>query len=274
MFRTLQQLILTAPFALFSTEASAMFTQPDWFDPTNPIVGTNRYAYSHNDPVNITDPNGNCTNDAACEGEWDDPTKTADDIQNEDAVAYASIYDGRSTYALDPKELGFDGFLDIGTTLQGYISGGSNAYIESDLKRALDEAIATGKPVEFSVSALTISLSILEKGFTDAGQIYGDFRVDINGNISADGYGNYSINDATAEIFQGENYDFKIDNDKRKITNYFIDAAGRRPNMNGPNINRVQSRTRNDPRFDSTYGQANIVTESNRTYSFSVREQC
>lgn len=270
MFRTLQQLIPTAPFALFSTQASAMFTKPDWFDPTNPVVGTNRYAYSHNDPVNITDPNGNCTNDAACEGEWDDPTKTADDIQNEDAVAYASIYDGRSTYVLDPKELGLGGVLDIGTILQGYIFGGSDTYIESDQKRSLEGARATGKPVEFSVSRVTIPLSILEKGFTDAGQIYGDFQVNRNGNISADGYSNYSINDATAEIYQEENYNFNIDHDERIITNYFIDAAGRRPNMNGPNINRVQSRTRNDPRFDSTYGQANIETESNRTYSFSA----
>ena len=91
MLRHLKQLILTAPFVLLASQASAMFIQPDWFDPTNPGVGTNRYAYSHNDPVNITDPNGNCTNDATCEGEWDDPTKTADDRQSEDGVADASI---------------------------------------------------------------------------------------------------------------------------------------------------------------------------------------
>lgn len=36
-----------------------MFIQPDWFDPTDPKVGTNRYAYSHNDPINNSDPNGN-----------------------------------------------------------------------------------------------------------------------------------------------------------------------------------------------------------------------
>ncbi len=36
----------------------ARFIQPDWWDPTDPAVGTNRYAYSLNDPVNKSDPNG------------------------------------------------------------------------------------------------------------------------------------------------------------------------------------------------------------------------
>ncbi len=36
-----------------------MFIQPDWFEVTKPGVGTNRYAYSFNDPVNLSDPGGN-----------------------------------------------------------------------------------------------------------------------------------------------------------------------------------------------------------------------
>lgn len=36
-----------------------LFTQPDWFDVTVSGVGTNRYAYSFNDPVNLMDPGGN-----------------------------------------------------------------------------------------------------------------------------------------------------------------------------------------------------------------------
>jgi len=39
-----------------------LFTSPDWLDPPIPGVGTNRYAYSANDPVNALDPGGNaCT---------------------------------------------------------------------------------------------------------------------------------------------------------------------------------------------------------------------
>ena len=37
----------------------ALFIQPDWFDVTKAGVGTNRYSYSANDPVNKMDPNGN-----------------------------------------------------------------------------------------------------------------------------------------------------------------------------------------------------------------------
>ncbi len=36
-----------------------MFIQPDWFEVTKAGVGTNRYAYSGNDPVNARDPGGN-----------------------------------------------------------------------------------------------------------------------------------------------------------------------------------------------------------------------
>ncbi|NOX73212.1 MAG: RHS repeat-associated core domain-containing protein [Alphaproteobacteria bacterium] len=35
------------------------FIQPDWFEVTEAGVGTNRYAYSANDPVNLSDPGGN-----------------------------------------------------------------------------------------------------------------------------------------------------------------------------------------------------------------------
>ena len=38
-----------------------MFIQPDWFEVTEPGVGTNRYAYSFTDPVNKMDPRGNYT---------------------------------------------------------------------------------------------------------------------------------------------------------------------------------------------------------------------
>jgi RHS repeat-associated protein len=56
----------------------AMFIQPDWFEVTEPGVGTNRYAYSFNDPVNKLDPLGNLValvDGTESDGSWreDDP---------------------------------------------------------------------------------------------------------------------------------------------------------------------------------------------------------
>lgn len=42
----------------FGSAANARFISPDTMDPTLPGVGTNRYAYSENDPVNKNDPSG------------------------------------------------------------------------------------------------------------------------------------------------------------------------------------------------------------------------
>jgi hypothetical protein len=47
------------------TAANARFISPDDWDPTMPGVGTNRYAYSQNDPVNKSDPNGHIAAAAA-----------------------------------------------------------------------------------------------------------------------------------------------------------------------------------------------------------------
>jgi hypothetical protein len=43
--------------------SNARFISPDDWDPTMQGVGTNRYAYSENDPVNKTDPNGHISED-------------------------------------------------------------------------------------------------------------------------------------------------------------------------------------------------------------------
>jgi RHS repeat-associated protein len=59
---------------------SAHFASPDDWDPTLPGVGTNRYAYAGNDPVNKADANGHATGcGMACNGytgvgpvDWDD----------------------------------------------------------------------------------------------------------------------------------------------------------------------------------------------------------
>lgn len=80
MFRLLKQLLATlSMISLLATSSQAMFIQPDWFDPTQPGVGTNRYSYSFNDPINHLDPNGN---EAA--PEYDGAVPTERDLINEE----------------------------------------------------------------------------------------------------------------------------------------------------------------------------------------------
>ena len=63
MFKPLRKILLTITFAALASQASAMFIQADWLDPTEPGVGANSYAYSENDPVNKVDPSGNVFGD-------------------------------------------------------------------------------------------------------------------------------------------------------------------------------------------------------------------
>ncbi|MDX6752501.1 RHS repeat-associated core domain-containing protein [Geminicoccaceae bacterium 1502E] len=67
------------------------FIQPDWWDPTEEGVGTNRYAYADNDPVNRSDPSGHALSeegsyDGVVDGyggasySWDDIAGFLDDV--------------------------------------------------------------------------------------------------------------------------------------------------------------------------------------------------
>ena len=60
--------------ARYMNPATGRFISPDDWDPTLPGVGTNRYAYAGNDPVNKADPNGH---------QNDDPTPNDGDRDND-----------------------------------------------------------------------------------------------------------------------------------------------------------------------------------------------
>ncbi|MBD9623997.1 hypothetical protein IB279_13700 [Ensifer sp. ENS06] len=51
-------LIATLTMTPLASAANARFISPDTLDPTLEGVGTNRYAYAANDPINNSDPNG------------------------------------------------------------------------------------------------------------------------------------------------------------------------------------------------------------------------
>ncbi len=96
--------------ARYMDPALGMFLQPDWFEVTDAGVGTNRYAYSANDPVNRLDPNGNSFwgsgNDSAAE---DFGRSALSASNNSRAESGWSPGDGRSndaTYQLASYYLG------------------------------------------------------------------------------------------------------------------------------------------------------------------------
>ncbi|MCB2130875.1 MAG: RHS repeat-associated core domain-containing protein [Rhodobacteraceae bacterium] len=253
-----------------------MFLQPDWWEVTKQGVGTNRYSYSFNDPVNGRDPSGHCNTDKdQCSGHWNEPKEKADPRQSEDAVADASIYDKKTRYVLDPSKLGADNLLSIGTAIEKYINSTNprvKAYYEaSDLKRAIERALATGRSAEFRIDGLAIKIGLSAKATTEAGRILGDIQLDLTGKITVTPDGKFEIIDGVAELNQNQRYNFELDG-SNQITNMAIALAGARPNMNGANEMAVAPGGFGgfDPRYESRYSDANILTVLDRSYSFEA----
>lgn len=108
MIKYLQRILMTLVLTMFASHASAMFIQPDWFDPTQPGVGTNRYAYSANDPINRMDPLGNAScGENLSGGECDYMLDRADDARD----GFENIKDRVDTW-VNRLEEGSEVFLD------------------------------------------------------------------------------------------------------------------------------------------------------------------
>ncbi len=153
MLRVLKQFTLTTLFAVFASQVSAVFIQPDWLDPTQPGVGTNRYSYSFNDPINNMDPNGNaCTGQAS--GHCDRSERYEELSEDENLTQETSFMHAAAnvTWAL--------GDVDRAEITQRLFSGSRvvatpevRAFLESvgaDLFRenmAIVEGIRNGEPV-------------------------------------------------------------------------------------------------------------------------------
>jgi len=83
--------IVSAPLG---SAANARFISPDTWDPTVPGVGTNRYSYSENDPINKSDPNGHSVSpdvsSYGSEGTGGDNGKTTEQSEQSKAVTDAA----------------------------------------------------------------------------------------------------------------------------------------------------------------------------------------
>jgi len=93
----------------------AMFIQPDWWEVTQAGVGTNRYSYSFNDPVNGRDPGGN--------GFWSDLGKAVRDFFHGFASGAAN------SASLDNTAAGLVGGAAIGATYGGLAGVGAGCAV-------------------------------------------------------------------------------------------------------------------------------------------------
>ena len=93
-----------------------IFTQPDWFDVTEPGVGTNRYSYAFNDPVNLSDPSGNATSFTDEDGDGYNETATHFDPES---AEHADIVCGGCTGAYREWKGKWSGVRNAYGTLSG-----------------------------------------------------------------------------------------------------------------------------------------------------------
>ncbi len=139
MFTFLRKILLTALLATLASQASAMFIQPDWFDPTMEGVGTNRYAYSFNDPVNRLDPGGNQSLVDPIPGPvWQDNVVVGGVVIG-GSIAYGAIMAGRPGGLIDmppiyepppPEFFENEGFTPSGYSGPGMLSTPSGEFID------------------------------------------------------------------------------------------------------------------------------------------------
>ncbi len=165
----LQKLLLSLTFALFANTASAMFIQPDWLDPTEPGVGTNRYAYSGNDPINGMDPGGNAvvTVNGTTEQEgsgWSDDDETRD--ERRETFPGHEIYDVGNYGMANEKSARTSAAKKLARVLKGlpadeeiivisYSHGGNvvKEYTNMEGARHIDTHLSLGTPVRSDYKA-------------------------------------------------------------------------------------------------------------------------
>jgi RHS repeat-associated protein len=73
--------------ARYYDPVTARFVSPDWWDPDKPGVGTNRYGYAGNDPVNKSDKNGHNADPSDQSG----PTQGTPEGQNPDTTLSEAV---------------------------------------------------------------------------------------------------------------------------------------------------------------------------------------
>lgn len=141
---------LTYLHARYYDPALGRFLSPDWWDVRDPGVGTNRYAYSANDPINKSDPNGNCSllSDSCGENNITGGVQMADGhwVSNWYLNATgrsAQEYQAAINLGNFKESIGFKGELNP-TTLANFLrTGSTRAPVSEEQQRAACEGKST-----------------------------------------------------------------------------------------------------------------------------------
>ncbi|MEM7284298.1 MAG: RHS repeat-associated core domain-containing protein, partial [Pseudomonadota bacterium] len=135
-------------YARYMDPALGMFIQPDWWEVD--LVGTNRFAYSNNDPINLADPGGNIPynpGDSTSTG-WDDwDTSDGTETYRSDTDRGSSDYlnsDGDDLYSVGSWSGGFQRNEDEGrSSITGFVPK-SVISDEIAFEMAISGSITTG----------------------------------------------------------------------------------------------------------------------------------
>ena len=122
-----------------------LFTQPDWWEVTQAGVGTNRYAYSANDPVNLSDPGGNSFWEGLSNA-WNDFTSAVADA----ASLFSDMFSGdpaRTSTALafsheantSGVDFGYSDFRNVALPQAQVViaTGGARSYANPEVAQSL-----------------------------------------------------------------------------------------------------------------------------------------
>ncbi len=181
----------------------SLFLQPDWFEVTKKGVGTNRFSYSFNDPVNKIDPGGNCGTADNCEGKWKDDKDSTDEHQDPEGIQDKFNYGDGSPYELDAETWGLDTSMDIGTQLEASVRNP-----EGRMAKYYAEAKKTGKPVDFEFNNMGFNMNPNDAISRREWPI-GRYSANIKGTINVNPDGSFSISGSA--VINSDKYSWKPD---------------------------------------------------------------